>query len=105
MHMVFLLAYGHANTPKMLQLGKKLIEEYYTGDDINMHYTSDLDTPVFKHLDFRPEDSGKYTGETVLHIAIVNKDLETGAPLCAVPHLHSVPCYAMSGSVLRNVRF
>lgn len=72
-HSCFLLGVPH--------LGKKLIERFYNSPELlSLPYMSDFE--VWKDVGVVQErdgidDGGLYTGETVLHIAIINDDIET----------------------------
>lgn len=72
LHQCFLLG--------LVSVGKSMIESHYNSPDlISIPYKSDLDPWVDAGVVTRHDmmlDEGLYTGETVLHIVIVNRQLE-----------------------------
>jgi ankyrin repeat protein len=82
-HICFLLG--------LKDLGMELVQKHYNTEDlINIPYADDLEPMEKKLVDRKAFDRGLYTGETILHIAIVTCDdlavrflLERGASLYA----------------------
>jgi hypothetical protein len=60
-------------------IGKRMVEEFFcTPELLSLPYSNDLDPwrKICKTAENSPWEDGLYTGETVLHIAIVKEDVE-----------------------------